>query len=88
MFGAVWLEMGDATGGSGPSAISVRIPAGRQMQDIAGCRLEQSALLVLLNADGSLDYARWASIEPITPTFTVPNNLKQVFTCWRNPPGR
>jgi len=93
MFGAVWLEVSSASQVSSAqstnaTAISVRIPAGRQLQDIAGCRLEQSALLVLLNNDGSLDYARWASIEPITPTFTVPNNLKMVFTCWRNPPGR
>jgi hypothetical protein len=92
MFGAVWLEVASdsqtASTATAATAISVRIPAGRQLQDIAGCRQEQSALLVLLNNDGSLDYARWASIEPITPTFTVPNNLKMVFTCWRNPPGR
>lgn len=88
MFGAVWIEVGGVERADTSSAISTRIPAGRQLQDIAGCREEQSALLVLLNADGSLEYARWASIEPITPTFTVPNNLKNAFTCWRNPPGR
>lgn len=89
MFGAVWLEVEqDAGGRVSTSAISVRIPAGRELLDISGCRLEQSALLVLLSNDGSLNYARWASIEPIALTFTVPNNLKQIFTCWRNPPGR
>jgi hypothetical protein len=88
LFGAVWVELGGSEGSgraTGTSVFTVNIPADQALLDLAGCRSEQSALLVLLNRDGSLDYARWTGFEPIRDTFTVPNNLTRAFLCWRVP---
>jgi hypothetical protein len=85
LFGAVWIQLPTADGTLSPSAISVRLPAGQRLLDLTGCRDDQSALLVLLDNDGSLGYDRWSTIEAPARTFTVPNNLTRVFVCWRNP---
>lgn len=88
LFGAVWIELeegaeGDRPGGT--SVFTVNIPGDQALLDVAGCRSDESTLLVLLNEDGSLEYARWTGFEPIRNTFTVPNNLTRAFTCWRVP---
>ena len=84
LFGAVWLQLPTGDAALSPSAISVRVPANQRLLDLTGCRDDQSALLVLLDSDGSLGYARWSTIEAPTRTFTVPNNLTRAFICWRN----
>lgn len=83
LFGVVWIEL--PASGDTPSAISVRVPARQTLVDFTGCRDEESALLVLLNRDGSLEYARWSGFEPVAARFTVPNNLTRAFICWRVP---
>lgn len=83
LFGAVWIDL--PLESPGASALSARIPAQKRMLDLAGCRRDQSALLVLLNNDGSLEHDRWNVIEPLTPRYTVPNNLTRALLCWRTP---
>jgi hypothetical protein len=85
LFGSVWIQLPRAGQNEEPSAISASIPASRTLLDFAGCREQQSALLVLLNDDGSLDYARWNGFQPIQTAFTVPNNLTRATLCWRLP---
>ncbi len=85
LFGAVWLQVPTGESATSPSAISVRVPANQRLVDLTGCRDDQSALLVLLDNDGSLGYDRWSTIEAPARTFTVPNNLTRAFVCWRNP---
>jgi hypothetical protein len=85
LFGAVWIQLPRAGQNEEPSAFSAGIPASRKLLDFAGCREQQSALLVLLNDDGSLDYARWNGFQPIQTAFTVPNNLTRATLCWRLP---
>ncbi len=85
LFGAVWIQLPSGDSAFSPSAISVKVPANQKLLDLTGCRDEQSALLVLLDNDGSLGYSRWSSTEAPTRTFTVPNNLTRSFVCWRNP---
>ncbi len=88
LFGAVWIELeGGAESGrpTGTSVFTVNIPADQALLDVVGCRSEESTLLVLLNEDGSLEYARWTGFEPVRNTFTVPNNLTRAFVCWRVP---
>ncbi|MGL4651076.1 MAG: hypothetical protein ACRC1H_16845, partial [Caldilineaceae bacterium] len=87
LFGAVWIELGGegSEQPAGTSVFTVNIPSDQALLDVAGCRSEQSALLALLNNDGSLEYARWTGFEPIRNTFTVPNNLTRAFLCWRVP---
>ena len=85
LFGAVWIQVPASDAALSPSAISVRVPANQRLLDLTGCRDDQSALLVLLDNDGSLGYDRWSTIEAPARTFTVPNNLTRAFVCWRNP---
>jgi hypothetical protein len=85
--GAAGSSAAGSSAAGGTSVFTVNIPADQTLLDLAGCRSEQSALLVLLNDDGSLESARWTGFEPIRGTFTVPNNLTRAFLCWRVPPG-
>ncbi len=85
LFAAVWIELPPSEGAPDAAAISTTIPPRQTLLDLTGCRDDESALLVLLDDDSSLHYARWNVVQPPAAVFTLPNNLTDAFLCWRLP---
>jgi hypothetical protein len=55
----------------------------KQLRDFAACRDGQHALLIIQDAAGHLELARWDGVNPPQPLFGLPNNLSRVFLCWQ-----
>lgn len=87
LFGLVQLQLPTRAelGAATVELVTYEFPEDEALYDFAACRDGEFTLVVMRNAEGTLEVGRWRDAARPRPLFGLPDGLSRAFVCWRAP---